>query len=394
MQVQRTYASRLIAPALVETALTANSALGDSSRAGAPAPPLLYAVGIHQNLACLSGLQALHGLAEIFHRDSIGDHRMQVQFAALQQRGHLIPGLVHAASVDALDRNSLEDDVFGEVQRDRFRCESEQRNSSSSPHDVERSANRVGMSRHFEDDIYAQAARLLHHDLIYVFFRRIEYVVRLHLACNAGAVFVHLDRENGSSADRFGDGNREQSDWATAGDRDRFGRDFPGENGVDCVAQWIEDRGIFQWNRGIEFPDIRFGDEDVFGKCAVGVNANDLYVLADVSFTGPALQAFAAGDMHLGRNEVALLHTGDFIAKCGDLSAELVARNQRWMNSVLRPAVPVVNVEISAANRRDLHLDQYIGAAEGGDLYLANIGARSRFGFDHRHHCSSHNRHL
>ncbi len=60
--------------------------------------------------------------------------------------------------------------------------------------------------------------------------------------------------------------------------------------------------------------------------------------------------ALAARHMHLGRDEVALLDAGDLIAERGYFPAELMPRNQRGMNAVLRPAVPVVNVQVGAAN--------------------------------------------
>src|SRR5208282_3415277 len=60
------------------------------------------------------------------------------------------------------------------------------------------------------------------------------------------------------------------------------------------------------------------------------------------------------------------------------------------MNAVLRPAVPVVNMQIRAANGRDLHLDQHIGSPEGGNLHLANLRTRRSLRFYHRQHCFSH----
>src|SRR5579859_6012009 len=103
------------------TASTAPSEVHRSFASLRMTSPLPYAVRVHQNLAGLSGLQALHRLAEVLHRDAIGDHGMQVELAALEQRRHLIPGLIHAASIDALHRDALENNVFGKIQRDRLR---------------------------------------------------------------------------------------------------------------------------------------------------------------------------------------------------------------------------------------------------------------------------------
>ena len=191
-----------------------------------------------------------------------------------------------------------------------------------------------------------------------------------------------------------GHGNREQADGAAAGDGYGLGGDFSGQHGVYGVAEGIEDRRVLQRNGGIELPDIRFGNDDVFGEGAVGVDADDLHVLADVRFAGAALQALAAGHVHLGGNEVAFLHAGDFVAERRHFSAEFVPGNERRMNAVLRPAVPVVDVQVGAADGRDLHLDQHVVAAEGGNLYFANLRSRRGLRLDHRQHCFCHECHL
>ncbi len=86
-------------------------------------------------------------LEKVFHGDAIGDHGMKVELAMLEQRGHLIPGLVHAAAVDALHGDALKDDVFGEVERNRLGGKAEKRDASAAPHDVEGGSNGVGMAR-------------------------------------------------------------------------------------------------------------------------------------------------------------------------------------------------------------------------------------------------------
>src|SRR5579864_3167243 len=207
-------------------------------------------------------------------------------------------------------------------------------------------------------------------------------------------MLVDFNRENrcGSYGLSYRDGK--EPDGPAAGDGHRLGRDLPGQHGMHGVAQRIEDGCVLKRDSGIELPDIRFGDHDVFGEGAIGIHAYDLYVLADVRLAGTALQALAASHMHLGGNEVAFLDAGDFVAKGRYLAAELVSGNQRRMDAVLRPAVPVVYVQVGAADGRDLDLNQDVGASEGGDLYFANVGARSSLRLDHRQHCSSHDCHL
>lgn len=58
--------------------------------------------------------------------------------------------------------------------------------------------------------------------------------------------------------------------------------------------------------------------------------------------------------MHFGRNEVAFFHARDFIAIRDVLTAKLVTGDQRrMMDAALRPAVPLINVQVGAADRSD-----------------------------------------
>src|SRR5438034_1108494 len=124
---------------------------------------------------------------------------------------------------------------------------------------------------------------------------------------------------------------------------------------------------------------VRFRDDYVFSEGAVSVYADDFDVLADMRFTCSALQTFTAGNVHLRGNEIAFFYAGDFVAVGHNLSAKFVPWDQRRMNAVLRPAVPLINVQVRPANGGHLHLDQHVGAAEAGNFYLSNL--RSRRGF-------------
>ena len=56
------------------------------------------------------------------------------------------------------------------------------------------------------------------------------------------------------------------------------------------------------------------------------------------------------------------------------------------MNPVLRPAVPLVNVQIGAADGRNLNLDQNVVASKRGNLDFLDLRARCGFCFYDRQH--------
>ena len=124
------------------------------------------------------------------------------------------------------------------------------------------------------------------------------------------------------------------------------------------------------------FQMLVSGNDHVLGEGAVGVDADDLHMLADVRFADAALQALAASHVHLGGNEITFFDAGDLIAHGFDVAAELVAGNERGMNAALRPLVPLINVQVGAADGGDLDLDQNVGRAELGNGNFADLGAR------------------
>ncbi len=140
---------------------------------------------------------------------------------------------------------------------------------------------------------------------------------------------------------------------------------------------------------GIELPDVGFGNDNIVGKSAIAIDADDLDVLADVTLAGAALQALAAGDMHLRRDEVALFYAGNLAANGGDMTAELVAGNQRRRNASLRPGIPVVDVQIGTADGGDLHLHKDIGGTDDGNWNLAELDPRFGLALDHGRHQTS-----
>src|ERR1035441_6100749 len=347
---------------------------------------LLCPVGIHQDLAGLAGFQQFHAAREILHCYAIGNDGMQVELVGLEQRGHLVPGLVHAAAVDALHGRAFEDDFFREVKFDWLGGNSEEGHAAAETQYLESGSDGFGSPGHLQHDVDAGAIGVVHHDLVDIVLGGIEDEVGLHLLGDLAAMFVDFERVNlcGSAGARHGDG--EQPDRAATGDGYALGRDVARQHGVHRVAQRVEDRRVLFRNRGIEFPDIRLGNDHVLGEGAVGVDADDLHMLADVRLADAALQALAARHVHFGGDEVARLDAGDFVAHGFDRAAELVAGNQRWMNAALRPLVPLVNVEVGAADGRHLDLDQYVGQAELRLGNFADFYARRRRGLNDGKH--------
>ena len=150
------------------------------------------------------------------------------------------------------------------------------------------------------------------------------------------------------------------------------------------IPQRIKDGRILDRNRRIKLPDVRFGDGNVLCKCAVGIYADDFHVLANVRFASATLQALSAGDVHFGGNKIAFFYTGDFVSTGDYFTAELVSGNQWRMDTALCPAVPLINMQVGAADGCYFDLDQNVGAPNLRNFYLPNLCSRCGTRF---HHC-------
>ena len=67
-----------------------------------------------------------------------------------------------------------------------------------------------------------------------------------------------------------------------------------------------------------------------------------------------------------------------------------MAGNQWRMYAVLRPAVPLVDMQIGSADGGNFYLDQYVVPAKRWDFDLADLRARRGFRLDNRKHGLGH----
>src|SRR5689334_11401247 len=124
---------------------------------------------------------------------------------------------------------------------------------------------------------------------------------------------------------------------------------------MDGVAERVEDRGVISGNRRVQFPNVRFGNFYVVGKCSIGIDSDDFYLLANVRLARTALQTLTAVHMHLRRNEIAFSYARDLASNGSHSATKFMTGNERGTNAFLCPCVPLVDVQVSAANRSHFH---------------------------------------
>src|SRR6185295_11242578 len=96
---------------------------------------------------------------------------------------------------------------------------------------------------------------------------------------------------------------------------------------------------------------------------------------------GAAVAAEAARDVTLARDAVADREAAHFLADLDDLADVLVADVHRHRNRLLRPLVPLPDVDIRATDRRLLDADHDVVVADFRLVHLRQRESGSAFEF-------------
>ena len=135
---------------------------------------------------------------------------------------------------------------------------------------------------------------------------------------------------------------------------------------MDGVAERVEDRGNVQINAWAVLPDIRHWQRDILGKCAGAVDADAGRVFTQMPPPRQAVAAAATDNMTLATDNLAGKEVGDIRADFDNLADKLMPNDQRHRNGLLRPRIPVVDMQVRSADARALDTDQNVIDADTG----------------------------
>jgi hypothetical protein len=90
------------------------------------------------------------------------------------------------------------------------------------------------------------------------------------------------------------------------------------------------------------------------------------------------------------RHEVSYLRLADVPAALDHFAGALVPEDQGRFDTRLRPRVPVVDVQIGAANSGGEHLHQHVVGANSGDWHVHEFRTRPRTSFTQGAHSLRH----
>ena len=171
------------------------------------------------------------------------------------------------------------------------------------------------------------------------------------------------------------DRGRHAADRAGSGDKDVLADQVKLEGRVGRVPERIEAGEDVERDGGVDGDGVCRRDAEELGEGAVAVHADPLRVLAQVPAPRQAVAAHAADDVALAVHEVALLEPLDRGADLLDHADKLVADDHRGLDRLLGPVVPIVNVDVGAADGRLLDPDQDVVGPGDGDRVFRQVEA-------------------
>src|SRR5207248_2486585 len=101
-------------------------------------------------------------------------------------------------------------------------------------------------------------------------------------------------------------------------------------------------------------------EDVVLCETTIRVYAPEEHSLADVSVTSSTLEAFAAEDVGLARDNIAFAEVRDLLANLDDFSGELVSHHHWRLDLVSDRFVPVVDVHVRPTDRGGLDPDENV----------------------------------
>ena len=136
----------------------------------------------------------------------------------------------------------------------------------------------------------------------------------------------------------------------------------------------------------VQMPDIGCRHRDVFRKAAIPIHADDPRERTDVCIAGPAQQTPAVDDVPLGGHTVAFFDVCHEAAYLHDVTSELMTHDERRLAPALRPRVPFVDVDISAAHACTPYANQHFVFADSRLRDILQLETRRRGFFYQRFH--------
>ncbi len=135
---------------------------------------------------------------------------------------------------------------------------------------------------------------------------------------------------------------------------------------MDGVSKGVEDGGHLLGYVGSMGPDVGHGEDYLFSKSSRSSHPDARGAVAKVPAACHAVSASSAYHVTFAADDLSHSEIRDAGADLDQFANELVADHQGDRDGLAGPVVPIVDVEVGAANARLPYLDQYVVVSKNG----------------------------
>jgi hypothetical protein len=210
-----------------------------------------------------------------------------------------------------------------------------------------------------------------------------------HLHRQAEPVVVDVGDDHMARADMAGYCRGHDADGPGARDQHILAHQVERQRGVRGVAVGVEDGGQIVADARGDLEGVEGRDHQVLGKAAGAVDAHADGVAAQVAAPGAAVAAVAAGDVAFAGDTVTERKAAHFLADLDHFADIFVAHVHGHRNGLLRPLVPVPDVDVRATDGGLADADHHVVVADRRPGHAGHRQARAAFQFGKCSHGSS-----
>ncbi len=211
-----------------------------------------------------------------------------------------------------------------------------------------------------------------------------------HFLSQFQAVGIDIGHHDIARTGVTGNGGRHAANGAGAGDQHIFSQHVEGQRRMGGVAQGVEAGENIPWDGGIAVPDVGHRDAQILGKSSRPVNPHTAGIHAQVAAAGQAVAAAAADQVPFAGDNVTGLKIMHVVADIRDRTDKFVPDVHGNRNRFLGPGIPVIYMNVGAANGSFVDFNQDIIDTDLRHINIFQPNAGFRFGFDEGFHFHVH----
>jgi hypothetical protein len=127
---------------------------------------------------------------------------------------------------------------------------------------------------------------------------------------------------------------------------------------MNRVAKWIENRRHIASDFAPMHPDIRHGQRQIFGESSRPIHSHSFGISAQMSPARETVTTSTTNNMTLATDHLPWKKIFNIRPDFNNLTDELMTYHHRHGDGFARPIVPIINVQIRAANTGAIDANQ------------------------------------